>query len=297
MEPLIQVGDFAIITDGGNQFRYTISKISKNNVIEITLILNDPPTTQTLIIDENGYYIRGIYKSARIEFRAKNTPNDSQITTSIHRYKIDGNTEIPGWLLNSIEIIAGRWPNELYKNPLFQEGLTSFSENLFGEDLVVLNKFPDLYKENKELLDGMRRVISEQDTYLQKTEPDCDAYVVAAKVNDEPYGAIFAFTNKNSDDLMIQGVSKFIIPMVFSLFRPDEGKILPRLNSLLVPAVEELAKELHRKRIIVIPLRHQGKILQKYYGFYPVKIKTLEYPCKVIFKTIGNVPSFAKDIS
>ena len=96
----------------------------------------------------------------------------------------------------------------------------------------------------------------------------CNIWIIAASLNDVPYGAIFAFQNiRNPDDLMMQGIAKFPIPGIFSLMYPDSVANFPKLNSLLIPAVEKLATSLNVKRIIVAPVGKQDQILQKYYGF------------------------------
>ena len=122
---------------------------------------------------------------------------------------------------------------------------------------------------------------------------DCKIWIIAAKINDIPFGAVFAFLN-NSEELMIQGISKFIIPSLLSLIEPKLAQKLPKLNNLLLPSVETLARMYNLKLIVVNPVGKQGAILQKYYGFYPIKYR--KKICSIILKTPSFDTWLAKDI-
>ena len=125
-------------------------------------------------------------------------------------------------------------------------------------------------------------------------EQGCKVWIIVATVNKHPYGAIFAFQHSaNPYDIMIQGISKFIVPGVFSILKPDLANMLPRLNSLLMPAVETLALNAGASRIVVIPVGKQGDILVKHYGFH--KIDEVDLPCKVIFQPLSR-DYFAKNL-
>lgn len=129
------------------------------------------------------------------------------------------------------------------------------------------------------------RLLSNRNDYRQKK--DCDVWLIITTINNQPYGAVFAFKSMDEQDknLMIQGISKFMVPGIFSLLQPKYNKLLPRLNSILIPEVENLAKYLRMDRIVVDPIGKQGNILEKYYGFH--QIDAIEYPCEAIFKQIG----------
>jgi len=247
--------------------------------------------TKTLIINSNKHLIEGEHGGI-IQF-LESKPSD-RLSISIDIYKIDGKSEIPEWILSSTEVF-GFNVRALYRYPPFRESLISFSKEIFGEDKVDFDKLDEVYQKNRSHIASFIQLANEQRKYLKTVESDCDSYVIAVKINDQPYGAVFAFTNNYTDDLMIQGISKFIVPGMFSLLRPEENKILPSLNSILMPEVEKLAKQLRCRRIIVAPLEKQGEIIQKHYGFYP--IESIEYPCKDILRAWGETPYFAKDVA
>jgi hypothetical protein len=90
---------------------------------------------------------------------------------------------------------------------------------------------------------------------------------------------------------MIQGISKFYIPGMFSLFYPELSAQLPKLNSLLIPAVVTLAKSLGVSRIIVKPIGIQTDILLKHYGFEYIDDDSA--PCNII---LGGGSALAKNI-
>jgi len=204
---------------------------------------------------------------------------------------------IPDWIFQPLNQGYGR-----RVPPNLSEYILKFGQALFDE-----NTFPDTnipnYSERiktfiqKSMLSSLFELLSEQRTYfydlrtgetkpdliarLQKQEyytdepyqreKDCSIWLTVASINQQPYGAIFSFYNPNSPkNLMVQGISKFLTPVTFSLFYPELGARLPKLNSLLLPAVETLAINFGVQRIIVDPFENQGRILQKHYGFEPI---------------------------
>lgn len=341
MSKSIQIGDIARITHNNSFTDYNITEINRynNNIIIVIVNTNNESSSKTLIIDKDGYHIRGENDNVVLTFLEKisstessvenipintenipiNTENiqktggDSNIDTypfsiSTEIYHINGKTEIPEWILNA----SGNFKyhmRTLYNHQPFRESLESFSNNIFGVNLIDYEKLNELYHDNKSYFNDLEALANEQSHYLNIVfkdpfgisipnivDADCDTYVIATKLNDEPYGAIFAFkNNNNSTDIMIQGISKFVPAGTFQLLRPEESKTLPRLNSILMPKVEELARELGVKRITVAPFDQQGEILQKYYGFYPIDSK--DYTCDKITKSWGSTQHFAKNVS
>lgn len=139
----------------------------------------------------------------------------------------------------------------------------------------------------QKILLNTRNLMLEQYQYLNykiEDEKNCEIFFIASFVNDFIYGGIFVFWNtENPDSLLIQGISKYVEPIMISIFLSDLDKKLPRLNSLLQPAVEALARKLGVGKIFVSPLKQQGDILVKHYGYK--KINKIYFPCKNIFKS------------
>jgi hypothetical protein len=97
-------------------------------------------------------------------------------------------------------------------------------------------------------------------------------------VNNNIYGGIFGFYNNTYPEvLFIQGITKYLIPTLISIFLPEYDKLLPRLNNILNEPIETLARNLGVKRILVAPIGTQGNILEKYFGY--VKTSEIYYPC------------------
>lgn len=127
----------------------------------------------------------------------------------------------------------------------------------------------------------VRNLLGEQDTYIEGLE-DCSSWYLVSKTDDLVYGGLFAFWNENQpEDLLIQGIGKYLAPAVIAAFLPEYDQYLPRLNSLLQAGVESLARRLKVKRIYAAPIGKQGSILERHYGYR--KSSTIYYPCTGIF--------------
>lgn len=135
----------------------------------------------------------------------------------------------------------------------------------------------------------LRKLLAEQLEYIYLVEPEekCKIWFIVASIDVIPrrapilYGGVMVFWNPDTpDNLMMQGISKFFLPALYAHLYPEEDAELPRLNSLLIPAVEALARELGARRIYVVPIGKQGSILERYYGFQ--KTNNVIYPCKII---------------
>ncbi len=166
---------------------------------------------------------------------------------------------------------------------VFQTNLKKYSESLFGKELLHFSQFEndeiaqEFLNENKsDIMKGVENLASEQEEYLRINPEDEKSgrkkWLVIATINGVPYGGVFVFHHeaKNPKELYMQGIAKYFIPMVFDVKFSNlpEIKHLPKLNSLLLPKVLEIGKQLKQvERIHVQPVNKQGDILEKHYGF------------------------------
>jgi hypothetical protein len=74
------------------------------------------------------------------------------------------------------------------------------------------------------------------------------------------------------------------VPNMYAILYPDTK--FPRLNDLLVPEIEQLAKHVGVSRIIVDPIGKQGQILERFFGFHPIEPQ--ELPCSIIRRGFEN---------
>ena len=218
------------------------------------------------------------------------------ITTSI--YQVDDVPEgVRRYLKESIDHIndqlnLGDYLSEVrsveailedYDDYPFQQQLTEFLVDLLGDELNERYKelITDPDDDFLEKLVRIRNIIAEQDIYLDEKETNCDIYMITAHVDNDFYGLIYCFYNKKYPNyLMIQGISKTLKYMLSDLLYPKMYSKLPKLNSILMPSIESLAKQIGATKIIVAPIGNQGNILNKHYGFN--KVKEIKYPCMLI---------------
>ena len=157
----------------------------------------------------------------------------------------------------------------------------AYTSKMLGKQIILDDRY-DPSDDNKiSKLFMVRKLLGEQLDYLED-ELNCEAYFVYTLINDTYYGGMFAFYNKERPDvLFIQGITKIFSPSIISIYYPEYDKLLPRLNSLLEPSIETLAKMLNADKILVVPIGKQGKILKKHYG-YRRWTKDIYYPCESI---------------
>ncbi len=142
-----------------------------------------------------------------------------------------------------------------------------------------------MIEENIDNLERILRLLREQHDYLyyhyidigddediedykEEMDLDCQVWFLEARINNIPYGGIYAFyQSKYPEYLFIQGISKFAIPYLSDILFPENTAILPKLNSILQVSIESLAKKLNVKKIYVKPVGKQGNILNKHYGY------------------------------
>jgi hypothetical protein len=185
--------------------------------------------------------------------------------------------------------------NSFYFKSLFdQDPFIKFGQDVFGINNFTDKTIPDFKRKStfREPSMSIKNLQEEQHVYLEtcSSENECQMWLTVATINNQPYGCIFSFYRPGYD-FMIQGISKFYIPGMFSFFYPEISNQLPKLNNLLIPAIESLAKKVGASRIVVRPIGNQGSILSKHYGFE--HIDDDRTPCDVIF---GWNPALAKSI-
>lgn len=205
-----------------------------------------------------------------------------------------GQDQIPKWVRNAI--YNSESLNVYYKDyVLFSRSIYDYELSYTISDMVLesIRDKEDLL--NNPLKDSIN-LWEEQKLYLDDSnaQNDCDIWLLVCKVNDIPYGGVFAFRNKNNpNDLMFQGIAKFAVPISYDIFNGDYMKEInyPKLNNILVPELEKLAKSLNVKRLTVHALRNQFKILKSFYGFTHVplseaKQKNISKACMIIEDTM-----------
>jgi hypothetical protein len=95
----------------------------------------------------------------------------------------------------------------------------------------------------------------------------CDMWRIEAYHNGSSYGSIMVFYNAGSNYIMIQEITKHLIPMVVELTFPEYKRDMPGLNSILMEPIHLIARELNAEYIYVHPIGKQGIILEKHFGF------------------------------
>lgn len=113
-----------------------------------------------------------------------------------------------------------------------------------------------------------RSVLSEQYKYLVEEDKQCKRWLVIGSC-DTPsykgyYGGVFVFYAPGTTYLRMQGICKYSTPLMQGLLGV---KYDSTLNSVLLPAIKELALSLGLHEIRVSPIGKQSYILRTYHGF------------------------------
>lgn len=230
--------------------------------------------------------------------------------------------EVPTKLVDLLEEEHSQLSSLLSLGPYIDEGNSyeSFLEDI--EDYPIKTILPPslvnqvrTFLEDKELViaynydDGasiknlfyLRKLIGEQLTYFETDfEDECQVYYILVKVDGSPYGGVFCFYNPslNKDILLFQGIVKYSIHTLISLYLPEYANRYPKLNSLLEEPIATLAKNLGAKELLVYPIGNQAKILKNHYGYQQGNLKYLptEHLLGKLAIKADNVTSYTKKI-
>lgn len=170
---------------------------------------------------------------------------------------------------------------EDYEDYPFKPELTKYFRDLLGDDIaeIYANMVIEPTEQFIRNMVRLRNLIAEQDMYIESTEKDCEIYLITAYVDGELYGSVYGFYNHNYPSvIMIQGISKSLKYGLSDIFGVDNH--LPKLNSVLMPAIESLGRRLGANQIHVSPIGKQGAILERHYGFK--RVDAIRYPCHII---------------
>jgi hypothetical protein len=246
-----------------------------------------------------------------IQYGSGNGSENVPYETKVFVYPVDTYQDIknlPDWVFDEISMPIA-WVYRRNSSKL-ADLINEWEFRLFGEKRTTTDAVRELFKQPTNILQSIYRDLAEEQLgYLFRSrtmetkadtlkrfnvfegEPDkitdsaCNVWILVATINDVPYGAIFAFYNPlQPNDLMIQGISKFLVPNMYAILYPDTK--FPRLNDLLVPEIEQLAKHVGVSRIIVDPIGKQGQILERFFGFHPIEPQ--ELPCSIIRRGFEN---------
>ena len=127
-----------------------------------------------------------------------------------------------------------------------------------------------------------RCVLSEQYKYLDEK---CKRWLVIGSCNTSGYsgyyGGVFVFHAPGTTYLRMQGISKYSTPLLQGLFL----RYPKTLNSVLLPAIQELTLSLGLHEIRVSPIGKQSYILGAYHGFkWDESIPRERYPSNTLLQ-------------
>jgi hypothetical protein len=171
------------------------------------------------------------------------------------------------------------------KNILIQE-----TSNLL-ESLNPNISFND--KLNSQLQD-IQDLIREQLYYVEHEAP-CQKIFIMVFWRDMPIGGVVVFYNSDHPHyIYIQGITKYPIIYLIDTFYPQYTSHLPKLNTILDPIIQQIARELGVSYIYVNPVGRQGEFLEKYYGYQLNQGPIPPKPCPDILDTAGEITSYFK---
>ncbi len=153
----------------------------------------------------------------------------------------------------------------------------------------MLDKMPKEKKKEfkKEFLgtptEGIEKIMKMEENGKSMTkreieEPNCERWFIIASVNQQPFGGVFLYANEDHPGfLRIESITKYIIPRIYLELAPEDNKRFKKLNSLLIPEIEDFAKNLQFLIILVLAIPGQMEILQSLYFFFEfLKTNTID---------------------
>ena len=142
--------------------------------------------------------------------------------------------------------------------------IRKFIEKSDEEIDLFLSNYKD---EVLSILKGIEGVLIGQRYSFDEEEDFCNKEYIVAEQNGNHIGSIILYMNKNFPYAIIQEITKFPIPAISDLL----GASTQKVNQVLIPEVEKIAKRNMYKYLIVSPIGKQEKILKTYYGFSNMK--------------------------
>lgn len=146
------------------------------------------------------------------------------------------------------------------------------------QDIMVTTNSQEPSDEEARLVNyliGFRNLLGECYSY-EEDGKNCRSMGISGYVNGEFYGCVYTFENDSEDYLFFQGITKSLSLALSSYFFPDLTPTI-KVNSILIPAVEDYASKIQKQRLYslnlgldkirVKPIGIQGRILEKFYGF------------------------------
>jgi hypothetical protein len=150
-----------------------------------------------------------------------------------------------------------------------------------------------LTKEHLATLGDMAELLQEQMDYIYDfgDESDCKINFLLATIKGVNYGGVFVFSSK-AESVMMQGITKYLVPILLKFYYPEVEELLPRLNSVLLPQIEAVARSEGKRAIYVAPIGRQGYFLETYYGFK--RTNFVDLPCSSI--QVGSDEFYVKEL-
>lgn len=139
------------------------------------------------------------------------------------------------------------------------------------------------------ILEGIEGVLIGQKYSFDEKVDFCDKEYIVAKRDGNHIGSIILYMNKGFPYAIIQEITKFPIPAIADFLGANTTKV----NEVLIPEMEKIAKRNMFKYLIVSPIGKQEKILKTYYGFINMK-RDVDYDnyCSAI--SISTTPQLYK---
>lgn len=205
--------------------------------------------------------------------------DDSQNSVKIKIFDVrDG--KVP----KEVSSITEQFHNDLETLLYFSEEQCSDINNIISRinsivpqhkvDFVDRDEFHKSYsRKYSDVLHPMYIIQRELDKYPSRCDPkyECKCSIIVAYYHNQPIGFVYVFYNnsRSMKQIYIQSMTS-TIPFILAKKIRSEIK-LPFLNEILIHAVNNYAKALGVKYILVTPLTRQSKILTQHYGFKSIK--------------------------
>jgi hypothetical protein len=164
-------------------------------------------------------------------------------------------------LKSEVEAFAAAIADRQLLNPLTE--LPAKYQNLRGEQCSYLAS--DSFGKDEGLtVNGVPKDKWSDILEDQADHPTWRKWLLLALYKGQPYGAVFVFHDPKLDSLWMQGISQLDIPAHYRL--SSGNHLCPTLNEMLIPRVEQAARELGCKNVVCRPINGQDQHLVRF-GF------------------------------
>lgn len=212
--------------------------------------------------------------------------------------------EISVW--NAAYDVLRHYDANQYNRELIVDSCVSFIDRIGGvtNSEIIMDRLRHLEDDAVRLILDIKQRIDAQRDFIKadSDQPGCTRWYVEADMDDVSIGGICIAYNANLEGhtegsryIVIQEITKYTVVTLVSLMFPEYNMYIPKVNDILSTPIDTVARGVDADYIYVAPIGKQGGILQRYYGYKPLKYN-FKMPCRSVSDYFEDITKYYKEV-